>query len=74
MANITIPIPDAIIPDLAKALALRMGAPEPTTNPERVDIVRQSMKQQAKQVLLDYRSQEAARVARENPSDEAVTW
>ena len=74
MASITIDVPDALVPDLSRALALRMGVAEPTTNAERAALARAFLKEQAKQALLDYRAQQAAQAKRDDASDPAVSW
>lgn len=74
MATLTIVVPDAIVPELARALALRMNVPPPTTPQEAADLARAFMKQEAKRALLDLRAQEAAQTTRDDITDPAVQW
>lgn len=87
MATITIDVPDAAIPDLAQALALRLAespdaavkavaakvlAGQTTTGAEKQALARAFMKDAAKGALLDFRAQQAAQAARE--TDAARDW
>lgn len=74
MATLSIDIPDALVPDLAKALAQRMEVAEPTTPATRAELARTWIKADMKQVLLDYRAQQAALKVRADTSDPAVNW
>jgi len=74
MATLTIDVPDALVPDLTKALAQRMDVAEPTTPAARATLARTWIKEQMKQGLLDYRAQQAALKARDDQTDAAVSW
>lgn len=81
MASIDVTIPDALIPDLTQALALRMqdasdpevkavaakvAAGQATTAAEKQTLARGFMKAAARDALLDFRAQQAAQAARDS--------
>jgi hypothetical protein len=74
MATVTIDVPDALVPVLARALADYMREAEPTTGAQRLSLAQRFMKRQAKVVLLDYRAQVAAESSRGNDDDGALSW
>lgn len=80
MADVTILIPDAAIPDLARALALRLAespdaaimaiaakvnAGQATTAAEKRALLVAFLRGEARQALADLRAQEAAQAARD---------
>ena len=67
MATLSLDIPDAIVPELAAALAARLGVAVPATNAARAQLARDWIKQEAKAALDDWRAQEAGKAARGKP-------
>jgi hypothetical protein len=89
MATLSLTIPDALVPDLANAIAyeVRDGADaaaaataakiiagQATTGAERQAMAQAWLKQQAKDILLAQRGRDAAAAAKANASDPAVQW
>ncbi len=89
MAILTLDVPNALVPDLASAIAARMlDAPDAalvaiatkittgqvTTAAEKQALAEAWIKRDAKSALLDYRAQQASITARQNTTDPAVTW
>ena len=88
MATLQIDIPDALIPDLTQALALRMQmspdqaaaaiaqkviAGQATTDAEKRTLARSFMREQARTALADWRAQKAAETTRTQTAGEWVS-
>jgi hypothetical protein len=89
MATLTLDVPDILVPDLTLAVARVMQDSgdaavaaiataildgETVTNPQRVILAQAYLKRCARDLLLDYRAQQAAVAARRDAGDPAVTW
>lgn len=83
MATLSITVPDALLPDLTQAFALRMQgttdaalqavvtkvlAGEATTAAEKAALGQAFVKEQTRSALQDYRGQQAALAARTDPT------
>jgi hypothetical protein len=85
----TVTIPDALVPDMAEAIAYEMKddpdatlagiaakiiAGQGTTGAEKQSLAQGWLKAVAKDLLLAQRGRDAAAAAKTNASDAAVTW
>lgn len=74
MASFTTDVPDILVAPLVAALAAHMGVPVPATDAGKIALAQAFTKAQLKDVLINYRSQQAAQAARANLADPAINW
>jgi hypothetical protein len=74
MATAPITVPDELVAETVLAVAQRLGVAVPPTDAGKLKLVQDFLTERLAVVLIDYRSQRAAEVARTDESDPVVAW
>lgn len=72
MAQYTMDVPDAFVPDLVEAIAAYLGQEPPATDAERIALAQAFTKAHLKQLLVQHRTGKA--LAAWLPTEPASAW